>query len=211
MPKSLFPHGSAHVVGGYDLTYQDRGNWSATRIDTLERTITLAAQAITSGTIYLSYITPAINLTVTKMLVANVVAASGNALSRVGIYSVDGTGICTLVAASADLHALTDATNASATYFSQTNKIWSCPLTLAGDLSTSQTSYALVRGTRYAFASIYVTGTMPTIFGIGNAALLAALAPQTAGAFAAQADLVTPISAAHAAGNATHLLGMAAA
>jgi hypothetical protein len=188
------PHGVTHEAGGTDDLYPEHGTLAATRIDTLNRDQTLAAQAATTAQVWFSYFTAPFAIAATKILIATSgTAGTAATLARVGIYTVAANGNLSLAAASADLHAATDATNAGLTYFQTANKLWSCALTLGSDLSTPISSYTTVRGQRYAIAFIQVTaGTSCTIVGVSNLAQIMTQTPQESGVTTGgKADLAT--------------------
>jgi hypothetical protein len=187
-------HGATHEAGGTDDLYPEHGTLAPTRIDTLNRDQTFAGQAATTAQVWFSYFTAPFAIAATKILIPTwTTAGTAATLVRVGLYTVAANGNLALAAASADLHAATDATNAGATYFQTASKLWSCALTLGSDLSTPISSYTTVRGQRYAIAFLQVTGgNSCTIGGISNLPQIMTQAPQESGVTTGgKADLAT--------------------
>lgn len=212
-------HGATHEPGGSDDLYSYMGALTGTRIEPYPRYAASTTQATVNGTIYLSYLTVPVALTASNLTMIPSALASGLTLVRAGIYTIDGSGNLTLVAATADLHSsgsniVGGSSNVGA--FLVAGSQYLLPLTLAGDLSTPQSSYALVRGTRYAFGFIcYSSGspTMPSFHsanGVSNAgSLLGIPSPRMSAARATRTDLDTTMTSAQA-GNVSQNFWIAA-
>lgn len=123
---------------------------SSSVVDTVPRWAT-ATTVVTpvSGTVYATYFTPLVDLTVGTITVHSSVsnAASGLTLAKMGLYTAAANGDLTLVARSASNTSLLSALN---TQYDEA-------LATAGGFPAS---YALVTGTRYAVGIIQV-GTTP--------------------------------------------------
>lgn len=204
------PHGATHAPGASDDAYVHMGAMSGTRIENILRCYAESTGAPGNGTVQLNYLTPPIPLTVTSLLISvGNTAASGLTLARLGIYTVDGSGNLTLAAATADVHASGAnivGGSSNVAVCGATATVYSVPLSLAGDLSTPQTSYQLVRGTRYVYAYIlYSSGspTMPVLHQTQNsgASALMAVSPRLAGLRGSQTDLPTSITSAQVGNN----------
>jgi hypothetical protein len=170
-------HGSSHAPGGTDDVYAHYGHAGGAFIETRSRYGALNATNSTSGRVFLSYVTPPITLTVSNIVLLTSSGGSGLTLSRVGIYTVDGSGNLTLAVSSADVHA--SAFGSGGTAYT---------VALAS-------SYQMVRGTRYALAVINVGTTPPTFF-CENSAVIYSLSPRMSGAVSGQTDLPASIAVA---------------
>lgn len=152
-------------------------NQSATSVETFDRIHTqIATAAAVSGTVYFTYFTPLIDLTISKIgYTSGTTLASGGTLIRFGLYTVSGSTL-TLVARTASNTSLFAA---ASTYYEQA-------LNTTGGYPAN---YALVAGTRYAVAQVFVGTTPGTRIassfltagqeGDGNTRLRASLAGQT--------------------------------
>jgi hypothetical protein len=152
-------------------------NQSATSVETFDRVHTqIATAAAVSGTVYFTYFTPLIDLTISKIgFTSGTTLASGGTLIRFGLYTVSGSTL-TLVARTASNTSLFAA---ASTYYEQA-------LNTTGGYPAS---YALVAGTRYVVAQVFVGTTPGTRIassfltagqeGDGNTRLRATLAGQT--------------------------------
>lgn len=192
----------AHAIDGTNLIAQSGNGSGDTRIETFLRQLAITSVTIGTGVIGLNYFTADKNLTVSAMAIASGGTATSIAtLVRAGIFSVDGSGNLTLVAASADVHAAGAnivAGSANQPAFGVINTLYSIPLTLAGDLTTPQASYPLVLNQRYAFGLIQVATVAATIIGVSsptiNQLILINLAPRVVGGRSGQADLASMTS-----------------
>jgi hypothetical protein len=170
--------------------------WSnqGTVIDTISRQ-QLNGFAINSGTVYFSFFTPIVNLTVSQITMANLQNASaGLTLARMGLYTVDSSDNADLVARTASDTTLFD--TAITSYTRSFDTTGGYPAT-----------YDLVAGQRYAIAVICVGTTMPNIVGyfVANIQAVTTLLPRISGVVTSQADL--PTSRTSFAGGTTNPFG----
>lgn len=136
-----------------------------------------AQQLAASGTLHLTYFTARKTEAITKIrMLSDATAASGTTLARMGIYSVDGGGNLTLVAACASDTAL----------FSGSYTPYQKTLTA---------TFNKVKGTRYAIGVLVVGATMPSITGTTCAGADASLNPRLCGTVAGQTDLPASVTA----------------
>lgn len=195
MAKFAFPfgHGQQHAPGGADGTYADGGHTGGIFLPSFpESDMQVTGTAAASGSVYLSYITPGANLLINYIVIhtaATASSASGQTLIKSGVYSIDNSAQATLIGSSANLQAAganligsAPATNVAA--FQVVNQMYQMPLS-AG--------VTLVRGTRYAYATIIVqsgANTLPT-FKVGGAGTISAnIVPvKKSGIITAQTDL----------------------
>lgn len=172
--------------GGADDTYPDYGNRAAGYAETMSRREANGSPALTSGTVYFTYFTSDVTVTVGSMLAA---ARAGGApaptLTRMGIYTVAPDGALTLAAW----------TVTSTTFFTTGNNSYARAL----DTSTGLPSpYQITRGTRYAFAILQTgsTTTVPTGLGVAGIAGVTSLPPRSASLLTGQTDLPATVAAA---------------
>lgn len=156
-----------------------RGQLLAAGEGTLPRSLHLGAAGTGTGALRLSYWTARRTETCNQIRTntSSTGAAATPTLCRMGIYSVDGSGNLTLLAACAN-----DTT------------LWATPSTVYTRNLTS--AFSKVGGQRYAAAALVVTGaTAPTLqgassFGVG----VLDAAPRIAGQVAGQTDLPASIA-----------------
>lgn len=173
-------HAPGHEAGGSDDLYASQGNYLSTRVETMNRYEAASSNGLTSGSIRLTYFTPDRTLTVSSLLICSGgVGGAGISLTRLGIYTVDGSNNCTLVARTASNVAI----------LSGIDTVYTEPLATAGGYPAS---YQLVRGTRYALGVICVfSSTAPQVRAMTPGVGLTQLAPLLARIWSGQTDLVT--------------------
>jgi hypothetical protein len=154
-----------------------RRSQSATTIDSPERFTSSFSNSGTAGTIYFNFFTPPINMTISQISMGtSTVAQVGSTLTRLGLYTFDGT-TATLVARTANDTSL----------FSSAFTVYTRSFDTTGGYPAN---YSLVAGTRYAFAYILVgASTMPQFYGCLTSSPIAALLPKISGSRATQTDL----------------------
>ena len=154
-----------------------RRGQSTTTIDVPDRHMTRDSNVGVAGTIYFSFFTPTVNMTISQISVATAnIAQVGSTLTRFGLYTFDGT-TATLVARTAS----------DTTIFNSVGTVYPRSFNTTGGYPAT---YDLVAGTRYAFAYILVGATtMPQIVGMLTSSVVSALAPRVAGTRQSQTDL----------------------
>jgi hypothetical protein len=137
--------------------------------------------AITSGTLWITFFTPAVTLTVSSITMGSTQTAGASlTLARMGLYTFDET-TATLVARCASDTSL----------FTSTLTTYQRSFSTVGGFPAS---YTCVSGIRYGVGVIVVGTTMPSI-GIRPVNIsIAALAPRMSGTLASQSDLPTSAS-----------------
>ena len=173
---------TAYVLGsGFLANYQTKVGQTSSTIDVPDRYNVLHSYNGYSGYITFSFFTPLETMTISQITMGNssIPAASCTA-ARMGLYTFDGT-TATLVARTAN-----DTTLFNSLYTSYTRS-----LSTTGGYPAS---YTLTAGTRYAFASIVVAATLPTMYnaplGDNNAGVIGALSPRISGVRTGQTDLL---------------------
>jgi len=156
---------------------------SSTTVFTLPKWIATSQQNVAGGTVYLSFFTPLVNMTVSTIAMSTVgVVVAGSTLSRMGLYTWDGT-TATLVARTA---------SETTTLFTAANTLYSRSFDTTGGYPAT---YNLVAGTRYAVAVIAVGATAGTLLtGAAATSGFFATAPLMAASKTAQTDLATSIT-----------------
>lgn len=141
------------------------------------RHVIAASPLEASGTLHLSYFTARKTETANaiSMLTDNV-AATGVTLARMGVYSVDGAGNLTLLAACAN----------DTTLFDDAYSAYQRALT---------TPLAKTKGARYAVGILVVGSGMPSMTGITCSGADASLPPRLCGILGGQANLPATIAA----------------
>lgn len=159
-----------------------------------DRMAAVAAIAMSSGSLRLSYFTSRKTETVTQALVESVGAAGATpTLIRYGLYTVAGNGDLTLVASTPnDTSLLSGANNNYTKSFSA--------------------SYGLVTGTRYAFGLLVVTAAAaPTVLGNNGGGNTTTghltRAPRLAAALTGQTDLPSSATSASLTATANRIYG----
>lgn len=154
------------------------GNAITNGEEVLPRLDVIGAETINaSGTVHLTYFTARKTESVTKIrMLTDATAATGVTLARMGVYSVDGAGNLTLLAACAS-----DTTLFNAIY-SPFQRNLTAP-------------FAKVKGTRYAVAVIVVGAGMPNLTGLTCSGADASLPPRLCGILPGQTDLPANIAA----------------
>jgi hypothetical protein len=136
-----------------------------------------ASALAASGTLHLSYFTARKTEAATNIrMLSDGTAATGTTLARMGVYSVDGAGNLTLLAATANDVA-----------------VFSGAYTPYQRVLTS--TFNKVKGVRYAVGVLVVGAGMPTITGATCAGADAGLPPRLCGIVAGQANLPASITA----------------
>lgn len=177
-------HAANHAPGGSDDLFLPHSTPTA-MVETFPRWAVGTYGQPTLGAASFCYLTPPYGLTISKIgILVSSTAPSGQTLSRLGLYTVDGSGNLTLVARTANLSATITA--AFTRYTPALDTTGGYPA-----------SYALARGARYAIGYIQVGGTAASIRGL-NATDSATLAvsPFLCGNVTGQTDLPTSVSAA---------------
>ena len=172
---------ATNVITAPNLPSTDiyNGNAIAAGEEVLPRFTVAGAQPLAaSGTLHLTYFTARKTEAITKVrMLTDATAATGVTLARMGIYSVDGTGTLTLVAATAN----------DATLFGGTYTPYQRNLT---------TTFNKVKGSRYAVGVLVIGTTMPVITATTCAGADASLPPRLCAILAGQTDL--PVAATNA-------------
>lgn len=148
------------------------------------RWISAATLGSSNGFIRLTFFTAGKSETFSKFAVGCGTASVGSSLQRIGLYTVDLAGDLTLVAA----------TTSDTGLWAVANTVYEKALGTGGGLPSS---YALVRGTRYAVGIIVVgTSTAPTFMGTNpaGAAEIFATSPRLSGYVTMKSDLDTSIT-----------------
>jgi hypothetical protein len=190
-----------HAVGAHDhsnsanggnvyapnlMTYSMQGHTNPTRVETAMRLFFANTVNLTAGNAYFTYFTPDVNITVQNFLSANGgTVPVGITLARLGLYTVDGSGNLACVARTAS----------NASMWNSTNTIITQAIADDGAASPgSISSYALLRGTRYAFAFLQVGGgTAPVVAArqLPVQALALTLSPTLCTQISGQTDLAS--------------------
>lgn len=160
--------------------------------ETIGRLLAGGAISMSTGSLRLAYFTARKSETITQLKVATGGTAAGATptLIRMGLYSVDASGNLTLVASTPNDTTLL--ANTTTTY----------PKALSA-------SYAVVRGLRYAFGLLVVTGaTAPSVLAsLVLNATIASASPRRVGNVAGQSDLPASISAGSVASTVNVIYG----
>jgi hypothetical protein len=164
--------------------------------ETIARKSISSSCSMPSGTMRLAYFTARKSETINNIQAATSATAAGTTptLCQMALYSVDGTGNLTLAASCAN----------DTTLFAATSTLYSRALT---------SSYAKVKGQRYAFGILVVTAAAtPTIVG-NNTSSPASLfgssgAPRLCGNVAGQSSLPASVAAASVSDTANVLFGV---
>lgn len=152
---ALTTHAANHAPGGSDDTYSGWGHRHAGLIEPFPAWATAGNAGMTSGTLYLQYFRPDRALTIGRLgYSARGTASSGITLGRLGLYTVNGSGDVTLVAATASDTAMGNSANAP----------YDAALSTGGGLPAT---YGLTRGTQYAIG-ILLVGTTPGNASVGG-------------------------------------------
>jgi hypothetical protein len=162
--------------------------------ESLPRDLVLGSIAMSTGVLRLRYFTARKTEDVAniRMRTGTTAAAATPTLCRMGIYSVAANGDITLFAACANDTSL----------FASINTTYTKALT---------STVTLVKGTRYAFGAIVVTGTTaPTVLSSNSTldSVEVAVAPRLTATLTAQTDLTTPITAGTLANTAVSIYGV---
>jgi hypothetical protein len=154
--------------------------------------MTSSASVITSGTVHLTYFTARKTETITKLMASvDATAAAGLTYGALGIYSIDGSGNGTLVAAS------TSDTAGFAPAFSLYQP----------SLTASMTKTA---GQLYAVAILCTGSTMPSLTARpGNAQLFSSQSPRLTGSLTGQASLPGTFTSASVVNSGNFFFGAA--
>jgi hypothetical protein len=156
-----------------------RRSQSSTTIDVPDRHMTRDSNVGVAGTIYFSFFTPTVNMTISQISMASAnIAQAGSTLTRFGLYTFDET-TATLVARTAS----------DTTIFNSVSTVYTRSFNTTGGYPAT---YDLVAGTRYAFAYIIVGATtMPQVTGMVTSSPISALTPRVAGTRQTQTDLTS--------------------
>lgn len=138
---------------------------------------------LTSGTVYFSFFTPTVSLTVSSitMFSGTTTAASGLTLARMGLYTFDET-TATLVARTAS----------DTTLFGAVSTAYQRSFSTAGGYPAS---YQITVGTRYGIGIIFVGTTTPAGVARTNSPAVHTQTPRTAANLGSQSDLPATASA----------------
>lgn len=152
---------------------------SATSIDVIPRPgLTLNNVTLVSGSVYWTFVTPLVTLTVSQITMGCLnTAASGLTLARMGLFTYDES-TATLVARTAS----------DTTLFTSTRTLYTRSLDTTGGYPST---YTLVAGTRYGVAVICTGTTMPALSGVAGLAEIVALSPRVSAVRSSQSDLGT--------------------
>jgi hypothetical protein len=170
---------SANLGFDYSALLNSLG-MSTTVVDTQPRFTVNYTVLLTSGTEYLSFFTPLVDMTVSQVsMLTGQTGASGLTLARMGLFTwIESTSTLTLVARNAS----------DTTLFNSQYKIFTRAFDTSGGFPSS---YNLVAGTRYALGVIQV-GTTPSYMSFSNyQTSLANPLPRLAGGKAGQTDLAS--------------------
>jgi hypothetical protein len=154
-------------------------NASSTAVETFPRYF-ITTNTIVSGTVYLAYFTPTIDLTVSQITMGAGLASATLTLARMGLYTVDSSDVATLVAQTAS----------DTTLFLSNQTNYTRSFSTAGGFPAT---YSLVAGSRYAVGVIVVGTTMGSLLGVGgsNNGSAYLVAPRVTSSRAGQTDLTT--------------------
>lgn len=185
-------HASTHDLGGGDeLAFFPVSNFNSGRIDVLPRGVDNTGVQLANQSVHLTFFTADRSMTVDTFVFTVTTVSAGATEERVGLYTVDGSGNLTLVAASA---------TGTDTIFNTLN-LQRAAFSTDGGLPAS---YALVRGSRYAIGFLQDAGTRGNLrahsFGQDG---IGALAPRMCGERTGQTSLPTSITSANVADSAT--------
>jgi hypothetical protein len=155
------------------------GNSSSSVVDIFPRgEQSNQVQVITSGTLWITFFTPQITLTVSSItMVSTQTAGASLTLARMGLYTFDET-TATLVARCAS----------DTTLFTSNLTAYTRSFATAGGFPSS---YTLAAGTRYGVGVIVVGTTMPSLGLRPVNIALSSLPPRMSGTLSAQSDLPT--------------------
>jgi hypothetical protein len=155
------------------------GLWSSQSsfIETTFRAESLAGSlSPTSGSVFLTFFTPLVSITISQILMSSgVVASSGLTLARMGLYTVTESA-ATLVARTAS----------DTTLFGSISTSYARSLATAGGFPST---YNLVAGTRYAVGVIQVGTTPAQLVGKFSQVGVTTLTPRVTAVAFAQSDL----------------------
>jgi hypothetical protein len=148
-------------------------------LDVVDRQYAGTSSGIASGAVYWAFFTPVTSVTISQISVASGAAVSASlTLARLGLYTADASGNCTLVARTA----------------SDTTLLGTAATVYARSLDTTggyPSTYALSAGTRYAVGFIAVGTTAGSLASALSLASVAALSPRVQGVRTGNSDLVT--------------------
>jgi hypothetical protein len=182
----LYDSGTSTVsfdTDAYESLLVGSTNQSSTTIDVFPRIGNFTGNP-SSETTYFTFFTPRITQSVTSISVVSAsTQTTGQSLVRFGLYTVDGSGVATLVARTAS----------DSTIFSAVNTVYTRTFNTTGGYPSS---YTLVAGTRYAIGVVIVAATTGTVYTAFNSipSALSTLSPRMTGLVAATSDLPTTAS-----------------
>jgi len=158
-------------------TLASNANSSTSVIDVYPRgEQSVQGTAITSGTLWITFFTPTVTLTVSSITMATTQTAGASlTLARMGLYTFDET-TATLVARCAS----------DTTLFNSTITAYTRSFATAGGFPSS---YTLNAGSRYGVGVIVVGTTMPSLGLRAVNVALSSLTPRMSGTLASQSDL----------------------
>lgn len=160
----------------------DSGQRRTGLVENMSTSIATNSASTASGRMLLSYLTPPFATTISKLatIVGNTAAATVTT-SRIGLYTVDGSGNLTLVARTA---------NDTALFATQNVAVEGALNTTGGYPAT----YAMTAGTRYAIGLLCVATTPPSYYASGAPlAVVAAIAPRISARLDSQTDCPTSV------------------
>jgi hypothetical protein len=167
----------------YESTLVGSTNQSSTVVDVFPRIGNFTGNP-SSDTTYFTFFTPRITQAVTSISVVSAsTQTTGQSLVRFGLYTVDGSGVATLVARTAS----------DSTIFSAVNTVYTRVFNTTGGYPSS---YTLTAGTRYAIGVVIVAATTGNVYTAFNAipSALSTLSPRMTGLVSATSDLPTTAS-----------------
>jgi hypothetical protein len=167
---------SANVILGSALAARQHQTTSV--IDVIDRAHVVTALSLTSGAIYWTFFTPSYSLTVSQIAIASSSSSSSITLARLGLYTADAAGNCTLVARTAS----------DTTFLNAGNTVFTRSLDTTGGYPAA---YTLAAGTRYAVAFIAVGSGIASVQAASTTNTIASVTPRMQGVRTSQSDLIT--------------------
>jgi hypothetical protein len=167
---------SANVILGSALA--SRQHQTTSVIDVIDRAHVVTALSLTSGAIYWTFFTPSYSLTVSQIAIASSSSSSGVTLARLGLYTADASGNCTLVARTAS----------DTTFLNAGNTVFTRSLDTTGGYPAT---YTLAAGTRYAVAFIAVGSGIASVQVASIQHTISLVTPRMQGVRTSNSDLVT--------------------
>jgi hypothetical protein len=167
---------SGNVILGSALAARQHQTTSV--IDVPDRAHVVTALSLVSGAIYWTFFTPSYSLTVSQIAIASSGSSSGVTLARLGLYTADAAGNCTLVARTAS----------DTTLLNAGNTVFTRSLDTTGGYPAT---YTVTAGTRYAVAFIAVGSGIASVQVATVVHTISLVTPRMQGVRTGNSDLVT--------------------